>query len=1032
VGNLARFTIGLVGSSPPGFDASPGDVLSFKLEAPAGVVQRWTLQVDGPSNPDAPASSKNAPLLTLVGSTAGEMVDALTVLDEITATLPGTPGHTYQIRSKVNGGLDANGNPHPDYVFERTVAIRSASGLRKIVDGEGITYGRRGVADAQNDLVDLGGGGGGGGAVATVFGRIGAVVAQAGDYLASQITNNSTITGATVAAALNTLGAAVVAASLLADGVTLQNVSGTLSVKALGIANSHVSASAAIAGTKISPNFGSQNIVTTGTLTMGANPAASNGDMRVRHGWSLFGRNAALAADVRVLDWGASASDQVRLGDSASQTVVNGSVLSLAVGGTSKITLFGSLAQFQAPIGFATANPYVSPIADATNGATSTIVMAFRGQNMTGTGATVGGDVEMASGTGATAGNARIKVGSTTVARWSLSTTDYVSFGALPATAGNIRLPAALSGGVTQIFHRNFNNTAELAVFQGSTTSADSQVFGSTASTLTTYLGGGAVTLTISNGKSVTLAGDSLTTQTSNLIIGGTAPRIFSADLVTNGATAVDMILQAQNATGTGATVGGNLQLISGTGATTGRVLIKVGATTVADLGKVSGDYLAFGASPATIGNLRTSVGFRMVTRDFSGGSNVNLLSYSTAGSGTDVFAVGGDSGGTGPGVNVNTGSGVLFNMPGGSSIAFGQTQTLFGVIMANLVFAVPSLSIRQALNSTPSQVGGAIVINAGDMTGSGSTGGDMTVRGGHGSGANGFGGHLYLSSGNALGTLGAAGEVYINAGQGTLTNGGVTIQVSATSTARFGRTTADYIAQGAAPATQGNLRAFHTWNMYGRNAALAANLRLLDWGGVASNQLTIGGTGVTTVIAGGATFGDGTVNMVYNGSTSGTGHDFQLAGNSVVSFTTTSVRLGTDNIVLNYGVQDVKIFHASNATTTNYKLTLQAQAAGSNGTYTAGSLDLAGGDANVSLTGTVTGGSTLIRGGTGNTSAVDGNVAIGARPASWQGMAKGVFIADRSTAPSGSPAGGGFLYVASGALRYRGSAGTDVQVAAA
>ncbi len=41
--------------------------------------------------------------------------------------------------------------------------------------------------------------------VTSVFGRIGAVVAVLGDYLASLVSNDSTVTGATVADALNTL-----------------------------------------------------------------------------------------------------------------------------------------------------------------------------------------------------------------------------------------------------------------------------------------------------------------------------------------------------------------------------------------------------------------------------------------------------------------------------------------------------------------------------------------------------------------------------------------------------------------------------------------------------------------------------------------------------------------------------------------------------------------------------------------------------------------------------------------------------------
>jgi len=54
-----------------------------------------------------------------------------------------------------------------------------------------------------------GGGGSGGGAVSSVFGRIGAIVAQLGDYGSSLITNQSGVSGATVTAALNTLASVI-------------------------------------------------------------------------------------------------------------------------------------------------------------------------------------------------------------------------------------------------------------------------------------------------------------------------------------------------------------------------------------------------------------------------------------------------------------------------------------------------------------------------------------------------------------------------------------------------------------------------------------------------------------------------------------------------------------------------------------------------------------------------------------------------------------------------------------------------------
>jgi hypothetical protein len=59
--------------------------------------------------------------------------------------------------------------------------------------------------------------GGGGGAVTSVFGRVGAVVAAIGDYLASQVTDNSGVGGADVAASLDILYALI--ANLTSDDV---------------------------------------------------------------------------------------------------------------------------------------------------------------------------------------------------------------------------------------------------------------------------------------------------------------------------------------------------------------------------------------------------------------------------------------------------------------------------------------------------------------------------------------------------------------------------------------------------------------------------------------------------------------------------------------------------------------------------------------------------------------------------------------------------------------------------------------------
>jgi hypothetical protein len=154
VPNLARFTINGSASSPGGFDATNGQVLTFGLEAAASLVQRWTLEVYTPSDTASPRASKNAPQINLVGATTGPKVDAVTPGSNITTTAPPSGAHSYIVRSTVNGGLGADGRPNPDFVFERLVAVR-AGGRRKIVASEGTQYETAGWAGAQNDDVDV-------------------------------------------------------------------------------------------------------------------------------------------------------------------------------------------------------------------------------------------------------------------------------------------------------------------------------------------------------------------------------------------------------------------------------------------------------------------------------------------------------------------------------------------------------------------------------------------------------------------------------------------------------------------------------------------------------------------------------------------------------------------------------------------------------------------------------------------------------------------------------------------------------------
>lgn len=156
--NLARFTINTTPSSPGGFDGTVSQVLTFALEGgPSNQVSLWTLEVFDSNDPASPLASKNAPALTLVGATSGLKVNATTPGSTITTTLAGSGVHTWTVRSTVNGGQGPNG-ADPNLVFERIIAIKTGSGLRKTVPAEGTQYSPRGWSDIQNDLIEAGAG----------------------------------------------------------------------------------------------------------------------------------------------------------------------------------------------------------------------------------------------------------------------------------------------------------------------------------------------------------------------------------------------------------------------------------------------------------------------------------------------------------------------------------------------------------------------------------------------------------------------------------------------------------------------------------------------------------------------------------------------------------------------------------------------------------------------------------------------------------------------------------------------------------
>jgi len=138
-----------------------------------------------------------------------------------------------------------------------------------------------------------------------------------------------------------------------------------------GLANASIDNAAAIAGTKIAPNFGSQlvqttgNILTTGYFYTGTGNIAASGNVRMQNTHSVRFRNAANSADATLAQY--SAGDTLFMGlDSAygnqafAIIMAASSSMYLGIGSTFYMTLTGGNTELSKPvIGSATySSPY--------------------------------------------------------------------------------------------------------------------------------------------------------------------------------------------------------------------------------------------------------------------------------------------------------------------------------------------------------------------------------------------------------------------------------------------------------------------------------------------------------------------------------------------------------------------------------------------------------------------------------------------------------------------------------------------------
>jgi hypothetical protein len=220
------------------------------------------------------------------------------------------------------------------------------------------------------------------------------------------------------------------------------------------VANVNVDATAAIAGTKISPNFGAQNIITTGYTATGANPALS-GDARYgQNGRITFldnpstGSIGGLACVTGNTIWVGGAyplRSNLSYVDSISQT-------GLMVGGTQRFVSESTINTAHRDL-LAFAAALTGPIfyqIDETAGATTAAPFIIHAQDVSGAGST-GGDMTVRSGgdnagTNSTSGDLELLIGASSGT----------------GTDGNMALLAAPAGW----------NSAELIIFIGNRTTA--------------------------------------------------------------------------------------------------------------------------------------------------------------------------------------------------------------------------------------------------------------------------------------------------------------------------------------------------------------------------------------------------------------------------------------------------------------------------------------------------------------------------------------------------------------------------------
>lgn len=381
------------------------------------------------------------------------------------------------------------------------------------------------------------------------------------------------------------------------------------------VLDENVASNAAVAGTKINPDFGSQNVITTGNYLAGTNPASA-GTIRLPAQATIQARGFSGTSDFILLQ--SDTVDRVTLGDACPNVFVKASG-GIALEITSAVTEFKqNLVRFVRTAVAPVLNIEPSSVAGA-----SGTSLELAGQDMNGTGATRGGITFVRGGTGKEGGQLQLLSGTGSSGihgDWNgLLGNQRILFwaGNTPkvAAGGNIRFPM---GG--QINTRNASDTGDLGVIRSNSSDFFFIAENSTGAAIcdTKLIIGGSIEIGVND---------------FHFDQAMTNPFIYQEADSTSGVTGQRMFVQAQSTPGTGSTIGGQLNLrggdsTNGTGggismrSGTGSSSIKAGDFTVSVGNSAILNWA--GADPvATAGTLRLPATGSMFFRNAANSANL-------------------------------------------------------------------------------------------------------------------------------------------------------------------------------------------------------------------------------------------------------------------------------------------------------------------------------------------------------------------------------------------------------------------------